>query len=227
MIRSCPAESKELEALLGWGILSACELKFACTGSYLPWFLKQYPKSLMPLRIEYSRYLLNVSRADMASEIARTYLRDVKDAGFLDHLKENPFVQKGTGEAFLMVTASYTMVGARSYSIRVLQYAEKLDFDEPILTSYVKEMAQVEEELEHIDKMELNKKWETFFSGNSQYTRELIELCKSKEFDLLAKRVDLLDANFRFNPAFKVDMNELFLLAVEVKKGEKVALALQ
>ena len=227
MIRNCPSDSKELEALLGWEILSACELKYTCAGTYLPWFLKQYPKSLMPLRIEYSRYLLSISHTDVASETARTYLRDVRDAGFLKNLDKNPFVRKGTGEAFLILTASYTMTGARSYSRRVLHYAKKLDLEEQVLSSYFKEMAQFEKELEQLDLLELDNKWEAFFGGNIQYTRELFDYCKGKGFELLAKRVDLLDANFRFNTTFKVDVDEIFLLALEVNTGKKVALALQ
>jgi len=56
-----------------------------------------------------------------------------------------------------------------------------------------------------------NEKWNAFFASGTG-ADALYEACTSKGFPILAKRVDLLDGNFRFNPKFEVGETELYLL---------------
>ena len=68
--------------------------------------------------------LANAGQPDPATQLAREYLRLVKEKGSLGpRLAEFPNVRLGASKAFLVMTAAYTHMGARSYSGRVLQFA--------------------------------------------------------------------------------------------------------
>ena len=214
------AEPKKVEAALGWGILVACEFKLQCSGKYLHWFLKHFPQSVIPVKVEYAGFLADSGKEDSATRVAREYLRLNRDCGNLSpEISKLPTIRLGVSKAFLLLTAAYTTMGARSYSGRTLKYASQFPLDPGYLGNYQREMDRLRQELQEPHNRELNARWEAFFKSG-EGANELFELCKSKGYEILARRVDLLEGNLRFNPDFRVDAKELFLLEMEMQQPD-------
>ena len=73
-----------------------------------------------------------------------------------------------------------------------------------------KEIQTLDTELKLETNSALDAKWEAFFSDGSNYT-ELYNICKTSQFPQLAKRIELLDGNYKFDPSFKVDEAEMLM----------------
>ena len=110
-----------------------------------------------------------------------------------------------------MLTAAYTELGARSYSEGILKHALHFELLPDFITNIKQELARLAVEMRNPSNRATNEKWNAFFASGSG-ADALYEECTNKGFPILAKRVDLLDGNFRFNPQFKVGEAELYLL---------------
>lgn len=226
---ACRKSSPEkVEGLVGWGVLVACELKLRCAAKYQDWFLQSFPASVMPVKVEYAMFLANANQPDPATQMAREYLRLIKDKGSLGpRLADFPNIRLGTSKAFLVLTAAYTHMGARSYSTRILRYACQFPLDPAYLSLCRAELARLTKELQDEDMQMLDKRWELFFQSG-QDAGVLYQLCSDRKCELLATRVDLIEGNFRFNSGFRVDEDEMFMLVTEVKdRSGRVANLLQ
>jgi hypothetical protein len=106
------------------------------------------------------------------------------------------------------MTAAYTRLGARSYSQRLLERAARLPLPQPFAERIHQEIATLDEELKATDAHEINTKWEDFFSSGKHFS-ELYELCVKNQFPHMARRLDLLNGNFKFQKDFTVDESEM------------------
>jgi len=221
VIQTWEKEVPEREFLLGWGLLSMCEFQMASAGKYMDYFLKEYPRATMPVRVEYARFLASTKEEDAATAIVREYLRDIRDRGWLEKLNDTHFSRLGAGQAYLLLTSIYTILGARSYSKRVCEHALKFPFLSTHLARYNEEIKTLNTELADSENAEKDRIWEEFFLGQgSQHLVTLQQWCHAKEASTLARRLELIDGLFRFNPSFKVDEKEIYLLELVGKTPE-------
>jgi hypothetical protein len=204
----------EAESSIGWAILAACEMKMPCTERFLPWFLNEYPNSVMPVAVTYAEYLSGTEDHDNATVHARHYLSVLNRVGGFDRIAGNRNMRIGASSAFLILTDAYTHCGARCYSQKILQHASRMPLESSLLESYRKEMARLDEELKDDQNAKINHVWKSFFE-NRQYASKLITWCESKKCMTLAKRIELLEAQFRFQSEFRIDEREMFLEVCE------------
>jgi hypothetical protein len=200
------------EGNLAWVAAVADEKGVPSAAELLELFVSRYPASLHLPRIYLADSLVRAGRFDAGSEHARRYLRLAKDAKIFATLGSTRILRHGVSHAFLLLTAAYTELGARSYSEGILRHALQFDLVPEFVASIQQELARLAKEVRDPANKATNEKWNAFFaSGNG--ADALYETCTSRGFPILAKRVDLLDGNFRFNPQFKVGETELYLLA--------------
>ncbi len=220
LIRYLESNAQDVEALLGWGILVATESGLECAGEYRTWFMEQFPESVLPVKIEYADYLAGNGNFDEATQIAREYLRLITDSGHIENLEEFTNVRAGASKAFLLLTAAYTESGARSYSRRVLEYASGYPLHPSFLARYQVELERLRDELQDEGNRQLNETWESFFQDGT-HADELCELCQQRDCPMLARRVDLLEGNFRFKRGFGVGTEGILWLVVNAEIPSK------
>lgn len=183
-------------------------------------FRDKYPFSIHPVRVFISELLTRVKRFDDATTESRFYLRATLENKQLEN-PVNEIVKSFIGRAFYLTTCVYTEVGARSYSKNVINYANSIISEkwhnEHWTKVYADEIITLDKELQDTNNKTIDDKWNDFFKTGAN-ADELYKLCIKNDFKDLARRVDLLEGNFRFNPEFKVDISEIFML---IYGGEK------
>jgi hypothetical protein len=177
--------------------------------SLVPEFVERFPNSLHMVRVYLADLLGRDNKFDMATTEARIYLRLARDAGQFEK-PLNKIIAGAFQWAFLLLTSAYTMLGARSYALRVLQYANRFA-NAQWQSTYTAETETLNNELKDVNNLAIDKKWEAFFVDGS-HVDFLYKHCADAGYPDMAKRVELLDGNFRFNPAFRIDEEEMFLL---------------
>lgn len=217
LARQAFADPAADEGNLAWVAAVAEEKGVPSAGELLEAFVNRYPASLHLPRIYLADNLARAGRFDEATEHARRYLRLAKDADVFAKLGNTRILRHGVSHAFLLLTAAYTELGARSYSEGVLKQALLFDLDPDFARKIQQELARLAMEKRDPSNKATNEKWNAFFSNGSG-ADGLYEACTSKGFPILAKRVDLLDGHFRFNAQFKVGESEWYLL-VNVTSG--------
>ena len=196
---------------LAWVAAAAHEKDLASNIKLLETFISRFPASLHLPRIYFASHLARQSRFDEATEHARRYLRFARDAGVFATLGSARILREGVSQAFLLLTAAYTELGARSYSERVLKHA--LDFDlVPRLAAGIEgELSRLATEVQLPPNKAANDRWNAFLETGAG-ADTLYKTCMDRGFPILAKRVDLLEGNFRFNAAFKVREAEMYMI---------------
>jgi hypothetical protein len=175
-------------------------------------FVNKFPNSLHGIRIYFSDLLSKQRNYDAATTEARIYLRIAKENNQL----EKPFnniISNSIGKGFLLLTSAYTEIGARNYSKKVLEIGKKF-VNEYWINIYNNEINTLKGELNNKANTEINQKWDAFFD-EGDFATELFELCKTSKFNDLAKRVDLIESQFRFETDYKVNENEMFKIVLE------------
>lgn len=161
------------EGLLAWIAAVTYEKGVRAAPDFLELFVKRYPTSLHLPRVYLSNLFARARRYDDATEHARRYLRQAKDAGVLVNLGSARILREGVSRAFLLLTAVYS------------------------------------------------EEWNAFLAnGNGADT--LHKLCMERSSPILAKRVDLLEGNFRFNRQFQISEAEMFMLVDMTADGANV-----
>ena len=214
LARQAFADSAADEGNLAWVAAVAEEKGVPSASEFLELFVNRYPASLHLPRIYLADNLARAGRFDEATENARRYLRLAKDAGVFENLGNTRILRHGVSHAFLLLTAAYTELGARSYSEGVLRHALQFNLVPDFVQKIQQELARLAKEMRDPSNKATNERWNAFFASGSG-ADGLYEACTSRGFPILAKRVDLLDGHFRFNSQFKVGEAELYLL-VEV-----------
>jgi hypothetical protein len=172
-------------------------------------FVERFPHSLHAVRIYLANLLGRDDKPDMATTEARIYLRFARDKNQFEK-PINQIVAGAVQWGFLLLTSAYTMLGARSYSLRVLHYANRFA-NARWQATYTVEKETLNNELKEPDKLAIDNKWEAFFTDGT-HADFLHKYCIDAGFHDMAKRIDLLENNFRFNPSFKIDEEEIFQL---------------
>lgn len=164
--------------------------------------IRRFPASVLPMQAMFSVCLSETGNEDRATVEARFYLSRLNEFRKKGDAEANghPLLQHGAGLALPVLTASYTLAGARSYCLRVFEHGIKAFA--PLSSNHVEFIHSLEEllkkELKAPENVSLDKKWEEFFKSGAHYT-ELDDLCLSKNLALLADRISLLESSFRFN----------------------------
>jgi tetratricopeptide (TPR) repeat protein len=211
LARQAFADTSADEGNLAWIAAVAEEKGIPSAPEFLESFVKLFPASLHLPRIYLADNLARAGRFDEATDHARRYLRLAKDAGVFENLGNTRILRHGVSHAFLLLTAAYTELGARSYSEGVLKHALHFDLDPDFVKKIQQELARLAVEMRDPSNRATNEKWNAFFARGSG-ADGLYEACTSRGFPVLAKRVDLLDGHFRFNSKFEVGEAELYLL---------------
>ncbi len=211
------------EDFLAWVVGTIYERKVNSAIDLLENFIKRFPSSLHVPRVYFANILASESQFDGATHHARIYLRHALDVGVFESLQNHRIIQEGVSWAFLLVTAAYTELGARSYSSRALKYGLRLGLAPRWIEVFKQEILRIQQEITAPDAAQIDLEWEAFFSRGSGADR-LHNLCNERKYHMLAKRVDLLETNFRFNSRFLVDESELLLL---ICSGENNVLLLR
>ncbi len=216
--REAFADEKTEEHLLAWVASSMYERGVNSTFDLLEKFVSLYPESLHLPRVYLADVLSRASRFDQATDYSRYYLRIAGDSGVFSELATKRILQEGVSRSFLLLTSAYTTLGARSYSKRVLNYGLKYELSEKWAQLIRNEISQLNSELQQNENVSIDKKWENFFSTGIG-ANELYSQCIEAGFPLMAKRIDLLEGNFRFNSSFSVNEHEILLLVFESKNN--------
>lgn len=211
------------EGNLAWVAAVASEKGVPSAPEFLKLFVNRYPASLHLPRIYLADDLARADRFDEATEHARRYLRFAKDSGVFEKLGSTRILRYGVSHAFLLLTSAYTELGARSYSEGVLKHALQFDLVPDFVQKIQQELARLAMEMRDPSSKATNEKWNAFFANGSG-ADGVYETCTKKGFPILAKRVDLLDGNFRFNSQFKVGETEMYLLVEVTKENANILL---
>lgn len=205
-------KESENEELLAFVAATIFEKQIWNVVKLIPEFVNRFPNSLHAIRIYFSDILARQNKFDASTTEARIYLRLVKDSKLLESCT-NDIIKNSIGHGFLFLTSVYTTVGARSYSIRVLELGSKYvsDYWRNI---YSNELKTIDKELKEENNQGSNLRWEEFFHTGKN-ADDLFKLAKESGFEDLAKRIDLIESNFRFNNSYKVDDLEIFQLIYE------------
>ena len=181
-------------------------------------FLERYPQSWHPIQVDWAEMLLRDGRVDDGSNEARAWLHRLQQTDLAHQVRENEMIRYGACRAFLILTAVYTEIAARSYSTRVLEYCLVMDLDGYWQRRLSMEYQRLKEELRQPALARANAKWETFFSAG-EGAGDLATACRAKGFNLLAKRVETIAARFQAEPEYRVAEDEIFQLLYQTDKG--------
>ncbi len=215
LVEKAFGDKNSTEDLLAWCAGISYEYKIPNTAQFIPLFVEKFPESLHLMRIFFAKMLVDQGNFDAGSNEARIHLRKLFDSDLPKSQPESPFVTQAIGFGFLLLTAVYTELGARSYSERVLRHAMpwlKNAWPE----AYQNEIARLHEELEVSENQKLNEKWEAFFQTAGQNLEELVAICRQKNCPAIAIRLGLLEGKLRFDPTgqFKIDDHEILMTIV-------------
>lgn len=186
---------------------------------------RRYPESVLPAQAFWSSVLTLMGKLDDATEEGRHYLSKVKEKGLMASVGREPSLQIAVGIAFLSATAAYTELGWRSYSLRILNLALQSELTPTKREYLVAERRVLESELTGPEAARQDGQWEEFYR-NGAGANELVALCDGKGFPTMAKRVELLESEFRFGKTVAFE-SEFFLCVWSGRKDEQVTFFLQ
>lgn len=209
---------RDFEGEIAWAFGYCFEKGFLSAFEAIPDFVIKYPNSLYPVMILYSDILVRRGLFDQASAESRVYLRKTLDSGLIEDLSGKPVIADGVSRAFLLLTSVYVEVGARSYAKRVLCNAKKYHLPEFWLELYKQNIDRLDFELNDEKNAILNDSWERFFAGG-QDADFVYAILQKNGFKLLAKRIDLIESNFKYNKNWKCDESEQLKLVVQDQSG--------
>ncbi len=160
--------------------------------------------------IKLADFYAGLDKLDETTARARRFVSKFRGTETEKNLSQHPVLATMFARCYLLMTAAYTRLGARSYSKRILNKAISLQLPKAFEERMKKEIQTLDTELKLETNSALDAKWEAFFSDGSNYT-ELYNICKTSQFPQLAKRIELLDGNYKFDPSFKVDEAEMLM----------------
>ena len=216
--RKAFADPNADEHCLGWIAGTLHEAQLQKTIDLLFEFNNRFPESLHPIRVFTSDLYARSGQFDNATHEARLYLRAAKDRGVLVELEKVNIARVGASRAFLLVTAAYTELGARTYSICALEFALTHNITAEMKETIEREVGQLSAELKDPQNLAIDEKWNSLFlSGGS--AQELTTLCVDNGFPILAKYVGLIEGKFRYDAGYKIGPESIFDVLIEEQDG--------
>lgn len=190
-------------------------------------FLNANPDTFHISRVFLAEFHAGEKRYEMATEYARTFLKMYNKIADKQPVNDLSGMMNSVAHAHLLMTAVYTDLGARSYSQRILNRALSMPIPPAFKEHLEKEVASLQKELEIPEAAALDQKWEEFFQSAKNFS-ELHALVKSKGYELLTRRLELLESNFRFKQGYTVDQEEMLqeVFNVTQKDSKEVMQAL-
>lgn len=169
--------------------------------------------------IRLADFYAGMDKLDETTARARRFLSKFRGTEVEQNLSTHPVLLNMFARCYLLMTAAYTRLGARSYSKRILNKAIRLNLPKSFEDRMKSEIQTLDRELKAEANLERDRKWEDFFANGVHY-QELYDLCRSQQYPQMAKRIELLEGNFRFNPDFKIDESEMLLDIFSFRTGK-------
>lgn len=186
---------------------------------FLEAFCNAIPNVPHIAEVRLADYYASTNRLDDATARARQFLSKLRGTEIEKDPAAHPFFHKLMVRAYLLMTAAYTQLGARSYSQRILFKGIALNPPEPFLDRVSNEIQTLQAELKDQHAAELNAKWEEFFQHGANYD-EVYNLAQKNNFPNLARRLEILEGNFRFNTEFVITDAEILMDVFQVRTND-------
>jgi len=168
--------------------------------------------------IKIADFYAGLDKLDETTARARRFVSKFRGTEMEQRLVEHPILLTMFARCYLLMTAAYTRLGARSYSTRILNKALSLHLPKTFEDRIKNEIYTLATELKNEKNRELDKKWEDFYSSGAHFY-ELYELCKTTKYPQMAKRIELIDGHFKFDSNFKVDDSEILMDIFAIRKN--------
>ncbi|MEQ8822606.1 MAG: hypothetical protein RLY93_20405 [Sumerlaeia bacterium] len=225
LLRSAIEDYRADEDFCAWVASVAYGMEIPEAPEILNVFLKEHPLSIRPVQVDWAELLLREGRIDHGANEARAYLHRLNEFGLAEHMELGALIADGVLRAFLMLSALYTETGARSYSLRLLDFAFSMPRDAMDPPRAAEWQARLEGELGTLRReladerlRAVDRVWEEFFRGGVG-TAELVWHCGQMYCPILAKRVEVLAEQFRDEPDFTVGDEEIFQMVYQSEAG--------
>ncbi len=190
------------------------ERKLSDAYDVLEEFVERFPMSLHAIRPMLADFFARIGMYDAATHEAKVHLYIARELDALDGMSNNPIVQAAVSRSFLVATAAYTELGAKSYSRQVLILALGFDLHPIWRPAIENEIERLELEISEEQYIEKDQLWNDFFRSGTNATL-LIEDCNNLEYPIMASMVDLMESNFRFNIEYSVSPVDIFNIVIE------------
>lgn len=176
--------------------------------------------------IKLADFYAGLDKLDETTARARRFVSKFRGTDSEKNLSKHPTLLTMFARCYLLMTAAYTRLGARSYSKRLLSKAISLGLPQAFEDRMKNEIQLLDSELKTDKNLALDKKWEEFYQTGTNYS-ELYELCKAQQYPQMAKRIELIEGQFRFDSNFKVEESEMLMdiFAFRKNNDEKEALS--
>jgi hypothetical protein len=200
----------------GWKSTIMSELALWVANSNLPFvqFLEAYCDNNLDTphgaEIRLADIYTGQNRLDEATARARRFVSKLRGTEEEKNLSQHPILLNMVGRCYLLMTAAYTHVGARSYSRRLLEKAIGLKLPETFLFKMKNELSTLNQELTKPENAQLNEKWELFFKSGTCY-QELHTYCLARSAPHLAKRIEVIAENFKSISDYEVNESEMLM----------------
>ncbi len=182
-------------------------------------FLERFPLSIYPVQVDWAERQVRRDLFDDATNEARAYLNRVHEQGISIISHEHEAVRDGCSRAFLLLTAAYTEVGARSYSARVLEFAMLLQMEPFWQHRFRAEHRRLTEELQIPHNRRPDEEWEAFFQ-HGKAPEKVIRRCDKFLMPVLSKRIETIAALQREDPNYRIDDTEILQMLYRTDNGK-------
>ncbi|MDX1972581.1 MAG: hypothetical protein SFY68_08635 [Candidatus Sumerlaeia bacterium] len=208
------------EAFQAWVCFLAYSSEVAEYLELMEEFLKQYPLSTYPVKVDFAEHLILEGELDMGASEARHYLALMYESNLLPTIGEVELIANAVGRGFMLLTSVYTEMAARSYSIRLIREALSFPIDSESKESLTEELENLEKELRETPALQkADAKWEGFFQNGSG-AKDLAYACNARGFAILQKRVELLSEWFQENPGKMLPKEEIYQIIYTTDEGK-------
>ncbi len=181
-------------------------------------FLRQYPLSLYPVKVDLAEQLITKGQIDSGANEARHYLALLHENELPNLMQQNEALQDSVARAFLLLSSVYTEIAARSYSKRLFAQALELPLDSYWNGRFQEEIQELDRELQIQGLTLADNKWEEFFrSGAGE--KDLKYACEVRGFPILRKRLELLGEQLRAHPDRPLNAEEIYQLVYQTEEG--------
>ena len=207
------------EAEIAWAFGFCFEQGIDEVVQLAPEFIHLFPNSLFPVSVFFADLQARRGAFDSASHEARVFLRKLVLSGVASKLSGEGIIADSAGRAIILLTAVYTHVGARSYSLRVLKRGLEMNLTPSWKMALDREASHILNELKSSpSNSAIDEKWERFFDTGVGL-EEIRRTCVSSGADLLLLRMQCIERTLAFDRAFVMDGKELFSMIYQDSSG--------